>query len=132
MGIDYPTLKAIHVASALLSIAGFAARGALMLAQSPLLRRRFMRIAPHLVDTVLLGSAILLAWRSGQYPIEQVWLTAKVVALVVYIVLGSIALSRGRTRGVRAVAFVLALCTALYIVSVAVLRTPSGAFALVH
>lgn len=130
--MDYATLKAIHIASAILSIAGFVARGALMLGESPLLKRRFVRIAPHIVDTVLLGSAILLAWRTGQYPIEQAWLTAKVVALFAYIVLGSIALSRGRTRPIRAVAFVLALGAALYIVSVAVMRTPAGAFTLLR
>ena len=60
------------------------------------------------------------------------WLTAKVLALVAYIVLGSVALSRGKTPTVRAVAFALALSTALYIVSVAVLRTPAGMFTLLH
>lgn len=129
MGADYATLKAIHVGCAMLSIAGFVARGALMLSGSPLLRARFVRIAPHVVDTVLLASALLLAWRSAQVPFVQSWLTAKVIALFAYIALGSVALSRGRTRPVRAVAFVLALATFAYIVSVAVLRTPAGAFA---
>lgn len=130
--MDYATLKAIHVTSAILSISGFAARGALMLGDSPLLERRFVRVAPHVVDTVLLASAVLLAWRSGQYPIEQPWLTAKVAALFAYVALGSVALSRGRTRAIRAVAFVLALGTVLYIVSVAVTRTPAGAFTLLR
>ncbi|NBS56528.1 MAG: regulator SirB, partial [Betaproteobacteria bacterium] len=53
--MDYAALKAIHVTSAILSISGFAARGVLMLAGSPLLKTRFVRIAPHVVDTVLLG-----------------------------------------------------------------------------
>ncbi len=130
MGADYAILKAIHVGCAMLSIAGFVARGTLMLGDSPLLRARFVRIAPHVVDTVLLASALLLAWRSAQVPFVQSWLTAKVLALFAYIALGSVALSRGRTRRVRAVAFVLALATFAYIVSVAVLRTPAGAFGL--
>jgi uncharacterized membrane protein SirB2 len=128
--MEYTALKSVHVASAILSIAGFAARGILMLLDSPLLKARFVRIAPHVVDTVLLGSAIALAWLSAQYPFVLPWLTAKVFALLAYIVLGSVALSRGRTKGVRIIAFVLALCTAFYILSVAFLRTPAGFFGL--
>lgn len=130
--MEYAALKAVHVTSAVLSITGFAARGALMLRNSPLLKARFVRIAPHVLDTVLLASAIALAWLSGQYPFAQSWLTAKVVALIAYVVLGSIALSRGRTKGTRAGAFALALLTALYIVSVAVLRDPAGPAALLR
>jgi uncharacterized membrane protein SirB2 len=128
--VEYAALKAVHVTSAILSITGFAARGLLMLRDSPLLRARFVRIAPHVLDTVLLGSAIALAWLSGQYPIAQSWLTAKVLALVAYVVLGSIALSRGRTKRIRRQAFGLALLATLYIVSVAVLRDPAGPVAL--
>lgn len=130
--MDYATLKLVHVSSAVLSIAGFAARGALMLSGSPLLGSRFVRIAPHVVDTVLLGSAVALAWLSAQYPFVLPWLTAKVVALVAYVVLGSVALKRGTTKGVRGIAFLLALCTVLYIVSVALSRDPAGPFALLR
>ena len=130
--MDYATLKVVHVSSAVLSIAGFAARGALMLAGSPLLGARFVRIAPHVVDTVLLGSAVMLAWWSAQYPFAQAWLTAKVLALFAYIVLGTVALKRGPSKGLRGTAFVLALCTALYIVSVALSRDPAGPLALLR
>lgn len=126
--MDYATLKTVHVSCAMLSIAGFVARGALMPGDSPLLRARFVRIAPHVVDTVLLGSALLLAWRSDQYPFVQSWLTAKVVALFVYIALGGVAFSRKCTPGVRTAAFVAALLAFGYIVSVAMLRIPAGAF----
>jgi uncharacterized membrane protein SirB2 len=122
--MDYLAIRAIHVACAALSIAGFAVRGVLMLRGSPLLQARFARIAPHVVDSLLLASAIALAWSSGQYPFEQAWLTAKVLALAAYIVLGSIALKRGRTQRTRAIAFVLALCTVSYIVAVALTRRP--------
>lgn len=130
--MDYAALKAIHVTSAILSISGFAARGVLMLAGSTVLNTRFIRTAPHVVDTVLLGSAVWLAWVSAQYPFVLPWLTAKVLALVAYIVLGSVALSRGKTRTGRAIAFALALLTALYIVSVAVRRTPAGMLTLLY
>jgi len=128
--MDYLLLKQVHVACAILGIAGFIGRGVLMLRESPLLGARFMRVAPHVVDSVLLASAIALAWMSGQYPFAQGWLTAKVLALAAYIVLGTIALKRGRSPAARRCAFTLALATVLYIVSVALTRDPWGYFRL--
>jgi len=118
------TLKLVHVSAVYLSGAGFVLRGAWMLRDSSLLRARLTRILPHIVDTVLLGSAILLALRIYQYPFVHGWLTAKVLALLLYIVLGTIALKRGRTRRIRIVSFVLALATFFYILAVAVTRNP--------
>lgn len=122
-------MKSLHVGCAALSIAGFAARGALMLGDSPILQSRFVRVAPHVVDTILLLSAIWLAWALRQVPFVQGWVTAKVVALVVYIVLGAVALRHGRAKAVRAAAFAGALLAAAYIVSVAVTRDPRGLLA---
>ena len=65
---------------------------------------------------------VALAWRGGQYPFAQSWLIAKVLALLAYIVLGTVALKRGRTKKVRAIAFAVALATVLYIVAVALAR----------
>lgn len=124
--MDFFLLKAVHAGSAALSIAGFAVRGILMLRDSPWLRSRFARVAPHVVDTVLLGSAIALSWLSGQYPFAQGWLTAKVLALLAYIALGTLALKPGRSKAVRATAFALALAAVAYIVTVALTRNPLG------
>ena len=122
-------LKAVHVGSALLSIAGFMLRGVWMLQGSPLLKARATRILPHVVDTLLLGSAIALALRIAQYPFVHAWLTAKVLALLAYIVLGSFALKRGRTRRTRNIAFAAALGVFLYIVAVAIARSPAAGLA---
>jgi uncharacterized membrane protein SirB2 len=122
----YIFAKALHVGCVVLSLGGFVARGALMLAASPLLNARFIRIAPHVVDTVLLASALWLAWILRQYPFVQGWLTAKVIGLVVYIGLGTIALRRGRTKAVRITAFAGAAATAFYIVTVALTHDPRG------
>jgi uncharacterized membrane protein SirB2 len=65
---------------------------------------------------------------SAQLPFAQGWLTAKLIGLVVYILLGMMALKRGRTRKVRAVFFVAALTAFAYIVSVALTRSPLGFF----
>ncbi len=125
----YLPLRLVHIGCAMLTIALFVLRGGLMLADSPRLRSLPLRIVPHVVDTVLLASAVMLTIIVHQYPFVQAWLTTKVVLLVVYIVLGSIALKRGRTRLVRVVAFAAALATVLFIVSVARARDPLGFFA---
>jgi uncharacterized membrane protein SirB2 len=130
--MHYLTLKAVHIACAILSISGFTLRGILMLLDSPLLAARFVRVAPHVVDTVLLASALWLAALIGQYPFVEGWLTAKLLALIAYIALGTVALKRARSKTVRAAAFALALVTAAYIVSVALTRDPLGFLALLQ
>ena len=121
----YLFAKHLHVACVVLSLAGFIARGGLMAAQSPLLQARFVRVAPHVVDTLLLASALWLSWMLHQYPFVHGWLTAKVLGLLAYIGFGTMALKRGRTRRARMGFFVLALCAAVYIVAVAVTRNPA-------
>jgi len=95
-----------------------------MLRGSPLLKARAARIAPHVVDTLLLSSALAMAWLSGQYPFAQDWLTAKLCGLLVYIGCGMVALKRGRTLAIRAFFLLLALLAYAYIVSVALTRSP--------
>lgn len=125
----YLALRNLHIACVALSAAGFMLRGWWMLCASPLLGRRWVRVVPHLIDSALLASAVALAVTSGQYPLAQDWLTAKVVALLAYILCGTMALKRGRTRAVRSVFFVAALAILGYIVSVAMARSPLGFFA---
>jgi uncharacterized membrane protein SirB2 len=128
----YVLIKTLHVACVVLSLSGFAARGVLMLAGSPLLNARWVRVAPHVVDTVLLASAAWLSWFLHQYPLVHGWLTAKIVGLLAYIGFGMVALRRGRTRRTRTVFFLLALAAAGYVVSVALTRDPSGPLAWQH
>ena len=122
----YPLLKALHVGAVALSLAGFTVRGLLMLRGSKALELRWVRVAPHVVDTVLLASGLWLAWASAQYPFVEPWLTAKVLGLVAYIGFGMMALRRGRTRAIRALFFALALASAAYVVSAAITRDPAG------
>jgi len=125
----YLTIKIIHMSSVTLSFALFLFRGGLMMRESNWLNSRILRIAPHVVDTLLLGSAIWLAVLLRQYPFVQAWLTVKVVLLAVYIVLGSFALKRGRTQGQRVFFFIAASLTFLFIVSVARSHNPLGLLA---
>lgn len=126
--MSYLILKHLHVTCVVLSGLGFCLRGWWMLRESPLRQHRLTRILPHIVDTLLLGSALTMAWMSGQYPFVQGWLTAKLCGLLAYILLGMMALKRGRTQAIRARYFGLALVAYAYIVSVALTRSPSLGF----
>lgn len=116
-------IKNIHMACALLSIAGFFARGLLMIKESGLLQARWIRIAPHVVDTLLLASAVILASQWGWAALQQPWLLAKIVALLVYIGLGTLALRGGRTKSMRIVAWLMSLLVFAYIVAVAISKS---------
>lgn len=122
----YLAIKHLHMLCAVLSGAGFVLQGVWMMRRSPLLDHRITRTLPHLVDTVFLASAVVLASMSGQYPFVAPWVTSKVTALVVYILLGAIALRWGRTMRVRVIAFVAAVATFLWIASVALTKNPAG------
>lgn len=124
----YLALRQVHIGCAIVTIALFVLRGGLMLADSPWQRNVALRYLPHAVDTVLLTTALMLTTVVHQYPFAAGWLTVKVALLVVYIVLGSIALKRGRTRKIRIAAFVAALATVGFLVSVARAHHPLGVF----
>jgi uncharacterized membrane protein SirB2 len=115
----YEIVKIIHVGCAMLTLVSFSLRGIWMLHWPGMLKQAAVRIVPHVIDAVLLASAIVLMIQTRQYPLAQTWLTAKIAAVVVYIVLGSVALKRGRTRAIRISASVGALATYGYIVAVA-------------
>ena len=119
----YFTLKMIHISAAVLTVSGFALRGFWMLIDSPNLERRVVRIAPHIIDTVFLLSGIGLIWTLKLPVLNQPWLLTKFVALIVYILLGTIALKRGKTRRARLMTFVLALVTFAYIAGVAMSKS---------
>jgi uncharacterized membrane protein SirB2 len=125
----YPAIRSVHIACAVLTISLFAVRGMLMLAESPLLAHRAMRWTPIAVDTVLLTTALMLMDMIHQFPFRTPWLTAKIGLLVAYMVLGSIALRYGRTKHIRIAAFLGALSTVVFLVTVARTHQPLGIFA---
>lgn len=122
----YLVVKHLHLTFVVVSLAGFVLRGIWMLIDSPWLGRRVTRILPHLVDTGLLASAIALAIMAAQYPLVHGWLTAKVVALLIYIGLGVVALRPGRSKGMRVMAWGAALVVFGYILTVAITKDPAG------
>lgn len=126
----YYTIKQIHVIAVVVSVFGFMLRGWWMIAANPLLGHRLTRVVPHVVDTVLLLSAITLAMMIAQYPFVADWVTAKVLGLLVYIGLGMLALRRGPNRSVRVSAWLAALVVYAWIASVAIDKQPWGFLAI--
>jgi len=124
MNMTYLILKNLHLTTIAITLALFVLRGAWMMAGSPLLQARWVRIVPHVNDSLLLASGIGLAILIQQYPLTHGWLTAKFFALIAYIVLGTIALKRGRTRGQRISAWFAALLVFGYMGAVARAHTP--------
>jgi uncharacterized membrane protein SirB2 len=121
---EHALLKSWHVAFAALSGALFLLRFALAGGRGVQPRGFLLRAMPHVVDTLLLGLGVVLAWQLGVAG-TRAWLPAKLVAIAAYIVLGSIALKRGRTRSGRGAAFVGACLAFAYVVGVALTRRPA-------
>jgi len=120
----YSALKTIHVSSVAISIGLFILRLFWSYTAPTRLQLRWVRILPHAIDTILLASAIGLTMLLEQYPFVHAWLTAKVLALVAYIVFGSFALKRARTAIGRNVASIVALSCVVYIIAVAISHDP--------
>lgn len=131
--MSYATLKLIHVSAVALSFSGFAARGAGALAGASWVRHRLTRTLPHVIDTVLLASAIGMLWAVRLAPWAVPWLRAKLAGLVIYIALGAVALrpahagARVRPARVHQIAWVAALAVFGYIASVAITKDARGA-----
>lgn len=123
--MNYSVVKQLHVTCVILSISLFFLRGSLTLMARPWRSRRLLRTAPHLIDSVLLGSALWMVAQSGQYPFEAHWLTAKVLALLAYIGFGMRALGENTPQAQRLPFFVAALLSVAYIVGVALSRSPT-------
>ncbi|MGC8697228.1 MAG: SirB2 family protein [Halothiobacillus sp.] len=116
----------IHGLAVLLSLILFVTRGIWMLQESPMLKARWVKISPHIIDTVLLVSALiasyLMFWRYGVNPN---YVTVMMVGLLVYIAIGLVALRLGKTKAIRASAFVLAVLVFLYLSAVGIMKTPT-------
>lgn len=124
-------VKTIHLACVVLSFSGFFIRGIWMIRDSANLKLRWVKIAPHIIDTLLLISAIILAVQMRVSPLEHSWLMAKIIALLFYIGIGTVALKAGRSKRLRVFAWLLGLMTFLYIVSVALSKSVMGWFVLI-
>ena len=127
--MDYAAWKLLHQGAVALSITGFVARGLGSFTQAAWVRQRVARTAPHVVDTLLLLSALVMAWTLRLTPGNAPWLTAKIAGLLLYIGLGLLALRPGRPLPLRSAAWAAALAVFGWIVSVAITKQPLGLLA---
>ena len=124
--VMYTTLKLVHMTAATLTISGFMLRGFWMLSDSAILQHRLVRVLPHIVDTVFLLAGIGLIMSLHLPVLLPGWLQIKLAGLLLYIVLGTIALKRGKTKRIRAVAFILAILTFAYVAGVALSKSAAS------
>lgn len=125
MDLPYSTVKGLHIGAAIATACLFILRAHAMAWQPVFLSRRWVRLVPHAVDTVLLLTGVWIAFQLGAAGVRG-WLPAKLVGVVLYIFLGTVALKRGRTRGLRIAAALAAIMVLAYIASVAMTKSAWG------
>ncbi len=112
-------LKTIHIVFVILTFISFSIRGFWMITESPLLHRKVTKILPHVIDTALFISGVAMAIMLYGAFYKQGWLMIKLLALCLYIILGSIALKYGKTKNIRSATLIAAWCVFFYIIAVA-------------
>ncbi|MGI9236705.1 MAG: SirB2 family protein [Woeseiaceae bacterium] len=124
--MTYLWIRHLHTLLAVVTLGGFLLRGYWMLTSSDRLTQRVTRIAPHVLDTLFLLSGIAMLFIASMNPFQEGWLVAKFVGLILYVLLGTIAIRRGNTRQVRAVAFAAAIVAFGYVAGVALTKSPAS------
>jgi uncharacterized membrane protein SirB2 len=122
----YPQIRLFHIGCVLLSGSLFCVRGLLMLGGSRYTNHVLLRWLSYAIDSALLTAALMLVTLLHQYPFQQAWLTVKLLLLVIYVLLGVMALRRARSFRARAACFAAAVLVYLFIVSVARAHDPLG------
>ncbi|WP_414830517.1 SirB2 family protein [Alteromonas sp. H39] len=120
----YMMAKHLHLTAVALSILLFILRFIWVQMDPAALQRKWLKIVPHVVDTILLASAVWLCVLLSQYPFAQTWLTFKLIGVIAYIVLGLVALKKAKTVPVRWITFLLALGVLAATAKVAVTKQP--------
>lgn len=124
--MNYFVIKHIHMTAAGLSLLLFVIRAWWSVRESSALQNRWVKTLPHVIDTVLLVAGVVLAAMIGP---NQPWILAKIVLLLAYIGVGTVAIKRGKTPRQRGIAAVVALAIFLYIVGIAIAHNPLSWFA---
>lgn len=119
-------LKYVHLGFAVATISSFGVRGYWMMTGSEKLARRITRIVPHIIDALFLATGIAMIYLLALPVLQSSWLLAKFAGLIAYVVLGAIALRRGKTMQIRLIAFVGALSAFAYIVGAALSKSPAS------
>lgn len=127
MAAYYPLIKHLHILTVIITATLFLLRFFWQRSGSAMMKRRWVRIVPHVNDTLLLLTGVSLVLITHFYPFtpQGSWLTEKLLGVIIYIALGFVALSRRpRTDRTRWVAFVIALLALVIIIRLAVTKMP--------
>lgn len=119
----YMAYKHFHLLMVVLSVSFLLVRYAMSLKPAAMLQHKFFKITPHIIDTLLLISAVLLMLAIQQYPFVHAWLTEKFIAVLAYIALAVMAF-RGRTAFIRGLCFLGALGWLGLAIRVAITKQP--------
>nr|WP_102798429.1 SirB2 family protein [Bowmanella denitrificans] len=120
----YMMVKHLHLTAIAISLSLFILRFFWQLRGSPMLHKKWVKIVPHVVDTLLLASAVTLCVMIAQYPFVHAWVTEKLMAVLFYILLGLVALKLGRTNTIRWIGFVGAISWLAFAAKVAIFKQP--------
>ena len=123
--MDYVLLKQVHFGLAIVSISGFVLRWVLEILGFQKTKHLLIRAAPHFIDTMFLLAGVMLLLAIDQYPWTTPWIAAKLAGLIVYILFGKLAMSV-KQKKLSAIAFIGAIATFTWIISVALLKSPYG------
>jgi uncharacterized membrane protein SirB2 len=115
-------IKLIHICCAVISITGFLARSFVKFTVPRYLQQRWLKIAPHIIDTLLLASAVVLVIQTRQYPFVADWVTAKLLVLLLYIGFGLLTLRFAKNTFQTTIGFVGACLSFSYIIAVALTK----------
>ena len=120
----YMMVKHLHLTAVALSLTLFVLRFFWTVRGSQMMSKKWVKIVPHVIDTVLLLSALTLCVLISQYPFVNAWLTEKVLGVVLYILMGFWTLKWARTTPLKALGFVGALAWLVFVAKVAVFKQP--------
>ena len=118
--MEFIMLKHLHMTVAVISILLFTFRFALTLVNSNKLSLKWLKIAPHIIDTLLLGLGIALSIKLAINPAEQLWLAEKLLAVFAYIFTGYYTLKLARNRTMQIIGFLGAIGWVMLIVRIAI------------
>lgn len=123
---SYVIFKHVHMTAVALSGLLFMVRGLWLLQGSTQLQAKWVKITPHVIDTLLLVSAIAMLVVSQQFP---AWVHVKITLLIVYIGLGVMAFKKAKTQGQKLTFLLAAVAVYVFLISVALTKSPAGFFA---
>lgn len=122
--MDHVLLRSLHQSLALVSLSGFIVRWYGRVHEMTWAQAKITRILPHIIDTVFFFTGLLLAWQSGLFNHLPAWLWAKLIGLLLYILLGGLAMRTVHRYRISCWFFSAAIACFAWIVSTAIGKSP--------